>query len=383
MRVKLHGGFGEKGRTSIGIEGAGYRLLLDAGVNTSASGTADYYPRITQAELRATDALVVTHGHEDHVAALGWCIAQGFRGRILMTAQTRRDAAVALDAYAESAHVDAWRATPVEDLPLGVDAATLGPFAITTGRSGHVAGGVWLAIRDGSKRFTYCGDVLPSSNVFAMDALPACEALAIDASYGDDAIGGDERARQIAAWIAGHAAGCVLATPLYGRSAELLALVEGPLALATGMRDALRAQLHERDWLIEGTTQRLSARVDAAIDWIEGQPLPSAALLCHDGMGMAGPARTILAAARGSGHPTLFTGHLPDGSPGQRMVSERAAEWIRLPTHPTLRENAALVAASGASVVLGHSCDAQALAALGRHVPQLRVALRTGDVVDL
>ena len=64
------------------------------------------------------------------------------------------------------------------------------------------------------------------------------------------------------------------------------------------------------------------------------------------------------------------------------MVSARAADWIRLPTHPTLRENAAMVAASNASVVLGHSCDVQALAALGRHVPQLRVALRTGDVVD-
>ena len=46
MRLVLHGGFGEKGRTCLGVESAGYRLLLDAGVKTSARGSADYYPAI-------------------------------------------------------------------------------------------------------------------------------------------------------------------------------------------------------------------------------------------------------------------------------------------------------------------------------------------------
>jgi predicted metal-dependent RNase len=43
MRLHLYGGFGEKGRTCLGVEVDGYRLLLDAGVKTSARG-ADYYP---------------------------------------------------------------------------------------------------------------------------------------------------------------------------------------------------------------------------------------------------------------------------------------------------------------------------------------------------
>ncbi len=88
MRLHLYGGFGEKGRTCLGVEVGGYRLLLDAGVKTSARG-ADYYPAITADELSATDAIVITHAHEDHVAALGWCIAGGFRGRMLMTAGDR------------------------------------------------------------------------------------------------------------------------------------------------------------------------------------------------------------------------------------------------------------------------------------------------------
>ena len=111
MRLHLHGGFAEKGRTCLGVEVDGYRLLLDAGVKTSASG-ADYYPAISPEELRATDALVITHAHEDHVAALGWCIAEGFRGRLLMSAGTRREADLFLHAYAAASHRQAARDYP-------------------------------------------------------------------------------------------------------------------------------------------------------------------------------------------------------------------------------------------------------------------------------
>ena len=122
MRVVLYGGFGEKGRTSVGVESGDYRLLLDAGVNTSARGSADYYPRITRDELAAIDAIVVTHGHEDHVAALGWCLALGFRGPVFMTHQTQRDAGVALAGYAEDAHRRLFLAASIRELPLGRDA---------------------------------------------------------------------------------------------------------------------------------------------------------------------------------------------------------------------------------------------------------------------
>ena len=58
MRLILYGGFGEKGRTCVGVESGGYRLLLDAGVKTSARGRADYYPAIAPDALRAIDAIV-------------------------------------------------------------------------------------------------------------------------------------------------------------------------------------------------------------------------------------------------------------------------------------------------------------------------------------
>ena len=382
MRLTLHGGFGEKGRTCMGVASAGYRLLLDAGVKTSAAGHADYYPAITPAELAAFDAMIVTHGHEDHVAALGWCLANGFRGRLFMTPQTAREADEALAGYATPAEHARFRAAPIEALPVG-DTLALGPLRIRTGRSGHITGGVWCAVEDARVRFGYCGDVVPASPVFAMDALPACDVVALDASYADDDIAASARVAQIADWVASRPRGCLLPTPLFGRSAELLAVVPGPLALAPGMRAALATQIADRDWLTPAAQQTLEARLDAAVDWHPGAALPRAALLCHDAMGMAGPAKALLERARGERHATLFTGHVPEGSPGARMLAEGLAAWIRLPTHPTRPENVALAAASGASMLLGHSCDAAALARLRQSLPRLRADLVTGATVDL
>jgi Cft2 family RNA processing exonuclease len=180
MRLHLYGGFGEKGRTCLGVEVGGYRLLLDAGVKTSARG-ADYYPAITADELRATDAIVITHAHEDHVAALGWCIAGGFRGRLLMTAGTGREVDLFLEAYADASHRRAAREFAREDLAVGATIA-LGPLRLIAGRSGHVSGGVWCVVADGRHTLGYCGDVVPASEVFAMDPLPRCDAVVLDAS---------------------------------------------------------------------------------------------------------------------------------------------------------------------------------------------------------
>jgi hypothetical protein len=84
-------------------------------------------------------------------------------------------------------------------------------------------------------------------------------------------------------------------------------------------------------------------------------------------MVISGSSRAILAEAARLSHPTLFTGHLPAKSPGEQMVAQRQAAWIRLPTHPTVAENLALLASCGATTVIGHSCDRSGLEALQSH----------------
>ena len=100
-------------------------------------------------------------------------------------------------------------------------------------------------------------------------------------------------------------------------------------------------------------------------------------------MGLSGPSRALLADAMRLEHPTLFTGHLPKNSPGETMVEQQRAGWIRLPTHPTLVENLALVEASGAAMVIGHSCEQPVLERLKRSIPRLEATLATGDHIEL
>jgi hypothetical protein len=175
----------------------------------------------------------------------------------------------------------------------------------------------------------------------------------------------------------------VLPTPLSGRSAELLAIAPGTVALSEGMREALQLQGSDPTWLTGKAVERLAQQLVRAVDWRYGSPLPRAALICHDGMGIAGPSRDILPLAAARAHPVLFTGHLPANSPGERMLAAGQATWLRLPTHPTLSENVAIVARSAAEIVIGHSCEHEALDRLKRHIPHLRADLATGDRLDI
>jgi hypothetical protein len=65
------------------------------------------------------------------------------------------------------------------------------------------------------------------------------------------------------------------------------------------------------------------------------------------------------------------------------MRREGLADWCRFPTHPTLPENLAMVTASGAGLVIGHSAEAATLAGLKRHLPPLLAEARTGDVFEI
>jgi ribonuclease BN (tRNA processing enzyme) len=381
MKLTVHGGIGEKGRTCIGIEHGGTRLLLDVGVDTSTRGTA-YHPAIMRAELERIDAIIITHAHEDHVAALGWCLANGFSGRILMTAESAAETDATLAAYATPQERALARKAPVEIIAPGAEFA-LGPIAIRTGRSGHVVGGIWCHLSAGGRSLGYCGDVVPDSPVFAMDPLPPCDLLLVDASYGADHIPAAERGAAIRHWLAAHPQGAVLPTPLSGRSVELIGLIDTRIAIHPSMRDALAQQIAATAWLKPGGAGTLSARFAEALLWEEGQPLPKAALLVDDGMGLAGPSRAALAQARRERHPVLLTGGIPKGSPADAMLAAGEAEWLRFPTHPTLPENIAIAAASGAGRILAHSCDAATAASLANDIPKLVTGLKPGDTIEI
>ena len=381
LSLHLQGGFGEKGRTSLGVDDGRTRIVLDAGIKVGAAGD-EYYPLPLLPPDRV-DALLISHAHEDHVGALCRLLARGYRGPVFMTAQTRAEMFATLAQYADA---DELRRFPPPDGSIELfdpgDTLAIGSLSVATGASGHVAGGVWFAVSAGESRVVYAADMVPASRVFDMAMPPACDVLALDASYGTDPVTAATRAAEIAAWVASHAGGCLMPTPLSGRSLELMAVLDRPFAIAEGMRAPLAAQI-EPGVLRPGMAELLRARLATAIDWQVGAPFPAMPLLVHDGMGVAGPARPALEAAVAAGLPILLSGHLPAGSPGARLAAQGRADWIRMPTHPTLDENVALWQALGRPMALGHSCDAETLAELGRFIPALQTGARTGHTIEI
>jgi len=65
------------------------------------------------------------------------------------------------------------------------------------------------------------------------------------------------------------------------------------------------------------------------------------------------------------------------------MLAAGEAEWLRFPTHPTLPENIAIAAASGAGRILAHSCDAATAATLAADIPKLVTGLKPGDAIEI
>jgi hypothetical protein len=382
MQIDLLGGFGEKGRTSIAVRRPSGRVLFDLGIKVGASG-AEYYPALG-GPVDDIEAVLISHAHEDHVGALPWLLGQGFHGRILMTAETKAEAPATLAGYADPGDLARcpFPADAVELFEPG-DSLEVGGLEIATGRSGHVVGGVWFAIDDGGCRVVYSADVVPESTVFAMDPMPSCDLLVFDASYGADPVPGAERAAAIATWIRRHPQGCLLPTPLSGRSLELMAALAIPFAVHAGMRPALETQIEAGAALLPGIADTLRRRLSAACDWLDGDPLPPCPLLCDDGMGKAGPSALLLPLADAAGYPILLSGHLPAGSPGERLHAAGRADWIRMPTHPTLAGNVAIWESAGRPAAIGHSCPPTDLAALRPHIPTLRTECRTGDSVTV
>ena len=379
-RIHLQGGFGEKGRTSVCIDDGQSVVMLDAGIRVDG-GPHDYHPRLARS-ADGIDALVITHAHEDHIGALCWMLSQGFRGQVYMTPSTRAEMRMTLEQYARPEDLTDF---PVTDDRIELfrpgDSFGIGSQTIRTGHSGHVAGGVWLHVSSCNQRTLYCGDVQPDSTAFPFTSVLEADLAILDCSYGTDRTDAAIRSDRILGWVKAHKGGCVLPTPLAGRSIELMILLPDEIAVVEGMKDALRQQIADRSLLRPGVSETVSARIDRARDWRVGSELPDCPLLVHDGMGAAGPASDALAQAERTGQPVLLTGHLPAGSPGQRMFGAGSADWLRYPTHPVLSQNMAIWEAAGRPALLGHSCDAAALMSLGAELPGLNVTARTGDTI--
>jgi ribonuclease BN (tRNA processing enzyme) len=156
------------------IEHAGFRLLVDPGYAI--------LPRLLQlVPAEAVDAVLVSHGHPDHVADLNPLL----RARALRDNPAPRlpvhappDALRAVLALDRPGMLDA--ALDVYDLRPG-EALTIGPFRVDTRWLPHFLANVGIRLEAGERSITYTGDAGPSDDL--VELAGGTDLLLAEATY--------------------------------------------------------------------------------------------------------------------------------------------------------------------------------------------------------
>lgn len=352
-RLTAISGFDVKGPACFLLETGGRRFMLDLGEGPEPGRRPDL------AGIGPIDAVLISHGHKDHVGALDLAAAIG-EPPIYATAPVR--------ALSSGARLQGAR-----DLPLAGAAEVCG-IAVETGPAGHAPGGIWMRI-GGEAGLLYTGDSSSESLLFPFSAPPKAAALLFDASYGVET-------RSLAAQIAEIEAlaaerPLLLPAPKAGRAPEMAAhfLLAG---FAVSFCAATRAVIRV-----------LAERPEALLPAMRG--LPERLLAEGGALDESSPARGVMIAAapsltRGTAAPLaqrfaesgaaliLLTGRVDDSSPAAALLQAGSARLLRWNVHPTLAQIQALFAAVAPRTALAAFVRPEGRAALARALPEAPLA---------
>ncbi|MFH1521019.1 MAG: beta-CASP ribonuclease aCPSF1 [Candidatus Micrarchaeota archaeon] len=203
IRIMALGGFREIGRSCLLIQTPNSKVLLDVGVNTATSDPTRAYPYLNMAgfSLEEIDAVVISHGHMDHMGFLPYLYAYGYDGPVYCTPPTR-DFMVLLqqdylnlckkafnvdppytkkDIYKELRNVITVNYEEVVDITPEIK--------MTLYNAGHILGSasIHLHIGEGTHNLVYSGDLkFGFTRLFdpATTHFPRLETLLIESTYG-------------------------------------------------------------------------------------------------------------------------------------------------------------------------------------------------------
>jgi Cft2 family RNA processing exonuclease len=345
-------GLGPKEPAAFVVEADGRRLLLDCGEGPEPGRLPDF------AAIGSVDAIVLSHGHNDHAAALR------FRDRIGNP-----------PVYATE---PVSRRLPgnIATRPIPIRGRTsIADIEIETGPNGHAPGGVWLRLKVGNG-LLYMGDYSLESPIYQFATPPTTATVIFDASYGD-AQETQEPQRAALAKIA-SAGALLLPVPADGRGPEIalflqeagfdVAIDEAVRASATLLTDAARESVKL------DAVPRLQRLLRDARALSRDSP-PAGVMVAHGGSGDAGTAAVLIRRWRAEREPKIvFTGHLAAGTTGRKLLDSGRAAFQRWNVHPTFTQNIALLEEIGPQRVLPAFGDA-------RHIAVWRERLQPREVL--
>jgi len=203
VRVSMLGAFREVGRSCMLVQTPHSRLLIDVGINPVIGEATKAYPYLNFMgfPLEELDAVIISHGHIDHMGFLPYLYAYGYDGPVYCTPPTRELMALlqtdSVDLMKKSLGVDPpygkkdiqkelRRVVPVE---YGEVVDITPEIKMTLYNAGHIIGSamVHLHIGEGLHNLVYSGDMkFGYTRLFepANTRFPRIETLFLESTYG-------------------------------------------------------------------------------------------------------------------------------------------------------------------------------------------------------
>jgi predicted metal-dependent RNase len=358
--LTIWGGAGEHGRSSYLLQDkvgkAG--ILLDCGVKKEGPGE---YPLLDTDIIPHLQAVFLSHAHEDHSIALPLLYKYGYSGKVWTTKATVKQLPDYFEAW------DKYVAAQSASLPYGeIDKQSIqfmyleehispqtwlriAPnLRVQWGRSGHLAGSVWLILEWDEKVVFFSGDYTKESLLLMADAPKIMEARAkdvvdlsiIDAAYGADPDEQLVKLQQLESAIRNtlqKGGSALLPVPIHGRSQELIVWAsecfpDDPLIVEEELVAPLRGLSDKAEWLKEDAIERVDILFNRKNLCIVSNScerakallnLKGAIVFTNDGMMQSAKAQEYFHQLSTShDNHVIFTGHLAAGSFGHRLVKQ-------------------------------------------------------------
>ncbi|MDU0330652.1 MBL fold metallo-hydrolase [Paenibacillus barengoltzii] len=295
MKLHIWGGAGEHGRSCYLLVGDHHRILLDCGVKKEDEGQ---YPLLDPEVIPQLTAVFLSHAHEDHSMALPLLYKHGYKGPIWTTRPTVDQLSSyfanwrsyvngrgAKLPYTEE-HIEALHFRYLEDLAPAMQWADLGmhPASVRVkwGRSGHLAGSIWLRLEVEDHQIYFSGDYSSESLLLAVDSPKENERGAglgpedpADLAIVDNAYGNDQESQEDKLFhltkvaqktleLGGH---LLLPVPAYGRGQDMLIWTceqfeSYNIIVEEKIWAGLQRLLEQPEWLKVGMSERIRQALD-------------------------------------------------------------------------------------------------------------------------